>query len=235
MTGFPTTGQVWPQAIPGVNKAIDLALVGGAASGEAAEPNIGDAYGGGFFAGYISHTADGVATHRLIVAPAADGASGLNYPISTSLAWQSVTSTTGATSPFDGADNTSKMTDSPAADFCTGLSIGGFSDWYLPARFELDIAYENLKPTTTSNSTSWGINNYSVPKRTVNRTTGDPAQTSATAFTSSGDQAFPAVVHWSSTEANSTSGWRLLFSSGAQSGATKTGAIHVRAFRREAI
>jgi hypothetical protein len=43
----------------------------GAAINDTGEPSIGDAYGGGYFAGYISHTADGVATHRLIVAPAA--------------------------------------------------------------------------------------------------------------------------------------------------------------------
>jgi hypothetical protein len=30
---------------------------------------IGEPFGGGFFAGYISHTADGNPTHALIVAP----------------------------------------------------------------------------------------------------------------------------------------------------------------------
>jgi hypothetical protein len=46
-------------------------------------PAIGAAYEGGFFAGTISHTADGVATHALIVAPAATGASGTGYTITT--------------------------------------------------------------------------------------------------------------------------------------------------------
>jgi hypothetical protein len=31
--------------------------------------------------------------------------------------------------------------DHPAAEFCVNLSIGGHTDWYLPARYELDIAY----------------------------------------------------------------------------------------------
>jgi hypothetical protein len=44
-------------------------------------------------------------------------------------------------------------------------SIGGFTDWYLPARYELDIAYFNLKPSTQANDTSWGSNVYSVPQR----------------------------------------------------------------------
>jgi hypothetical protein len=110
-------------------------------------------------------------------------------------------STSGTSSEYDGAANTANMADAshPAAQYCEGLSIGGYSDWYLPARYELDIAYENLKPTTTSNSTSWGINDYSVPKRTVNRTAGAPAQTSIAAFQTGGAEAFvaerPLVVH----------------------------------------
>jgi hypothetical protein len=86
------------------------------------------------------------------------------------------------------------MQDHPAAQFCENLSIGGYSDWYLPARYELDIAYENLKPTTASNNTSWGINPYSVPERTVNRTAGAPAQTSVAAFQSGGAEAFVAAT-----------------------------------------
>jgi hypothetical protein len=37
---------------------------------------IGEPFGGGYFAGYISHTADGNPTHALIVAPRATGATG---------------------------------------------------------------------------------------------------------------------------------------------------------------
>jgi len=200
------------------------------------EPNIGDAYGGGYFAGYISHTADGVATHRLIVAPAATGASGLNYTISTNLAWQSSASTTGATSPFDGVDNTSKMTNSPAADFCTGLSINGFTDWYLPARYELEIAYFNLKPTTTSNTSLAGANDYSVPKRTTNYSfSSDPAQTLVAAFQITGSENFATNVHWTSTEFSSTPGRTKRFSDGQDTTQTKTVELHVRAFRRETI
>ena len=195
----------------------------------------GDPLQGGLFAGYISHSADGIPTHALIVAPRATGASGSGYTIATNLAWQSTTSTTGATSPFDGAANTALMTNSPAANFCTGLSIGGFTDWYLPARYELDIAYENLKPTTASNSTSWGINPYSVPERTVNRTAGDPAQTSVSAFQSTGAEPFVAVFHWSSTENSSTDAWELDFGDGNQFTNFKNFTRRVRAFRKLAL
>jgi hypothetical protein len=204
-------------------------------------PAIGDSFEGGFYAGLISHTADGVATHALIVAPAATGASGTNYTLTTTYQQKTtLTTTTGTTSAFDGAANTAAMVtaginDHPAAKFCVNLSIGGFSDWYLPARYELDIAYYNLKPTTASNSTSRGINDYSVPKRTANYTAGDPAQTSVTAFKDTGSEPFIAGDHWSSTEGNSSSGWFINFNSGNQISFNKTTASRVRAFRKIAL
>jgi hypothetical protein len=202
-------------------------------------PAIGAAFEGGFFAGTISHTDDGVATHALIVAPAATGASGSGYTITTNLAWKtSATSTAGTSSPFDGAANSANMNNAshPAAQFCEGLSIGGYSDWYLPARYELDIAYENLKPTTTNNNTSWGINPYSVPERTVDRTAGAPAQTSIAAFQTGGAEAFVGFGHWSSTAFSSTDAWALDFTNGEQFNTTKTSVARVsRAFRKIAL
>jgi hypothetical protein len=202
----------------------------------------GESFGGGLFAGYISHTADGVPTHALIVAPRATGASGTGYTLTTDYQWKTAdTTTTGTTSSFDGAANTAAMVTAgiashPAAQFCVNLSIGGFSDWYLPARYELDIAYENLKPTTASNNTSWGINPYSVPERTVNRTAGDPAQTSVSAFQSTGSEPFVADSHWSSTEDSSTIAWRLFFTTGTQDASSdKSLTRRVRAFRKLAL
>ena len=205
-----------------------------AAAGVATVPIIGDAYQGGFFAGYISHTTDGVATHGLIVAPAASGYNGGG-----TLQWKtSNTSTAGTSSSYDGASNSANMNNAshPAAQYCEGLTIGGYSDWYLPARYELDIAYENLKPTTDSNNTSYGINDYSVPKRTANRSAGTPAQTSIAAFQSGGGaEAFVAGGHWSSTETSETGAWRLSFSDGVQSNGTKSVNRYVRAFRKFAL
>ena len=126
----------------------------------------------------------------------------------------------------------------PAAQYCEGLTIGGYSDWYLHARYELDIAYENLKPTTDSNSTSHGINDYSVPKRTANRSAGTPAQTSIAAFQSGGGaEAFVADYHWSSTEISATGAWVLTFLDGYQLSGSKTNVLsfYVRAFRKFAL
>ena len=207
---------------------------------------IGEAFGGGFFAGYISHTADGNPTHALIVAPRATGATGTGYTLTTLLNWKTTnTGTANTLSDFDGAANTAAMitagiADHPAANFCVGLSIGGFSDWYLPARYELDIAYFNLKPGTGSNDTASGSNIYSVPRRNSNNTASYPTQTALTAFNTTAE-AFVAGNHWASTE---TAGipartlW-LDFTSGNQDNPNKNQAssstIRTRAFRRIAL
>jgi hypothetical protein len=214
---------------------------------------IGEPFGGGFFAGYISHTADGSPTHALIVAPRADGAIGGGYTLTTNLKWADETvavpahdTLIGASSEFDGKVNTDLMMSLiadetysagafPAAQFCADLSIGGFTDWYLPARWELDIAYFNLKPSTQSNSPTWGTNDYSVPKRTANNTLTYPQQTYVTAFNTS-TEAFVADFHWSSTENVAVNAWRLGFSTGGQAGLAKTSTnSRVRAFRRIAL
>jgi hypothetical protein len=202
---------------------------------------IGEPFGGGFFAGYISHTADGNPTHALIVAPRATGATGTGYTLTTNLQWKTANTTTaGTTSDFDGAANTAAMVtagiaDHPAAEFCVNLSIGGFTDWYLPARYELDIAYFNLKPTTAANITSWGSNIYSVPRRGINNTTTYPSQTALTAFNTSAE-AFVAHIIWSSTENNATLAWLSRFSDGLQDPNIKLNTLTaVRAFRRIAL
>ena len=209
-----------------------------AAAAAAAGIPIGTSMEGGFFAGYISHTANGVATHLLIVAPAATGATGTGYTLTTNKLWKTTTTTTaGTTSPYDGAANSANMNDAshPAAQFCETLSIGGYTDWYLPARYELDIAYENLKPTTNSNNGSWGVNVYSVPARASNRAAFVPTQTSVAAFQSGGVEAFPVNDHWSSTEDSSTNAWELRFDIGVQLSDTKNNTFRVRAFRKVAV
>ena len=201
---------------------------------------IGEPFGGGYFAGYISHTADGNPTHALIVAPRATGATGSSYTLTTNLQRKTAnTTTSGTTSPFDGAANTAAMVtagiaDHPAANFCKNLSISGFTDWYLPARYELDIAYFNLKPSTDANSTSWGSNVYSVPARALNNTASYPAQTALTDFNTS-TEAFIAETHWSSTQSSDTQGWNVRLLNGFQTPSTKTNSTRVRAFRRIAL
>jgi len=227
-------GVVADNSSAGLDLTVSVTLAAGTATGGAPSLAIGDAYQGGFFAGYISHTANGVATHALIVAPMATGSANKQWKTT-------ATGTTGTSSTFDGAANSANMNNAshPAAEFCEGLTIGGYSDWYLPALDELDIAYENLKPDTTSNSTSFGINSYSVPKRTATRSAGTPARTSLADFQSGGAEAFAASTYWSSSEYTTvTRAWHMAFTDGIQSFApssNKTGTRAVRAFRKVAV
>lgn len=202
--------------------------------------NIGKSVQGGFFAGLISYTADGVATHALIVAPRATGASGIDYPIGTSLSYKTTaTPTTNTESTFDGSANTAVMVadgiiNYPCASFCVGLSLGGFTDWYMPAYLELDIAFENLKPLGSINDTSFGINAYSVPKRVTNRGPFSPGQSSVAAFQFGGAEAFEGSEHWSSSQnpGSTTQGINISFTDAGRLGVSKTTINRVRAFRK---
>jgi hypothetical protein len=202
---------------------------------------IGEEFGGGYFAGYISHTADGSPTHALIVAPRATGASGIFYPINTDLQWKtSNTTTTGTTSNFDGAVNTAAMVTAgiaahPAANFCVGLNIGGFTDWYLPSPAELNIAYFNLKPDNTNNAVNRGANVYAVPQRNNNWTANYPRQTAVTLFNTS-SQAFISANHWTSAQTGSAdSANYLFFGNGETISTNKVNSMRVRAFRKIAL
>jgi hypothetical protein len=195
-------------------------------------PAIGDAFGGGFFAGQISTAGNSIADYNLVVGPVASAQN-------SSKQWKTTnTSTTGTSSVIDGPTNSSNMNNAshPAAQFCEGLTIGGFSDWYMPAKNELEVCYYNLKPTTTSNTTASGINANAVPARASNYTTGNPSQTSATAFvTSTGSEAFAAGNYWSSTQLSSLYAYRQYFDDGGQSTPYKNYSFRVRAIRRVAV
>ena len=152
----------------------------------------------------------------------------------------------------------------PAAHFCNDLSIGGYSDWYFPARDELELIYRNLKPVTNNNfagtdrptnatpdyknlgslgdtSASQGVNNNSDPQG-VAYTLGSPAQTSVAAFQSGGAEAmtFGSAFYWSSTEFSTTGAWKQNYLSsaletGRMDGTNKDGNLYVRAVRRSII
>jgi hypothetical protein len=196
-------------------------------------PPIGSAYEGGFFAGQIDQSGT---IYNLVVGPVASAQT-------TSVQWKNAnTATAGADSVIDGPQNTADMvadgdaTVYPAAHFCNDLTIGGFSDWYMPAKNELEVCYFNLKPTTTSNNTSSGINPNAVPARASNYTAGNPAQTLAAAFQTGGAEAFTANSYWASTEFSATEANSQGFNNGgAVGGAGKGNAEIVRAIRRVAV
>jgi hypothetical protein len=211
---------------------IHLALLG-MSFGPSGPPAIGDPFGGGFFAGQIG--VSGVATHNLVIAPKSSGEN-------SSKQWKtSNTTTAGTDSVIDGPTNSSNMNNAshPAAQFCEGLTIGSFSDWYMPAKNELEVCYFNLKPTTENNVTTSGTNTNAVPSRGSNYTTGTPAQTSATDFQTGNTEAFGSVLYFSSTEGSAGGGFGQYFGGGggpgSQTNITKTSSQYVRAVRRVAV
>ena len=197
---------------------------------------IGDAYEGGYYAGQISTAGNGVADYNLVVGP-------LSTAQTTNTQWKNAnTATTGADSVIDGPQNTSDMvadgnsTVYPAAHFCNNLTIGGFSDWYFPAKNEFEVCYYNLKPTTANNNTSGGTNTNAVPSRGSNYTTGDPSQTSATAFvTGTGGERFTDINYWSSTDYSATTALTHSFGYGLQINRNKASFYSIRAVRRVAV
>ena len=193
---------------------------------------IGDAYEGGYYAGQIG--VSGVATHNLVAGPMASADSAKK--------WKNAnTATPDADSVIDGPQNTADMvadgssTVYPAAHFCNDLTIGGYTDWYMPAKNELEVCYYNTKPTTGVNNTVSGINANAVPARASNYTTVAPAQTSATVFQSTGTEDFGATYYWSSTEGSATNAWSQAFYNGRQYNGPKTLSFRVRAIRRVAV
>jgi hypothetical protein len=194
-------------------------------------PAIGSAYEGGFFAGQISTAGNGVADYNLVIAPVSSGEN-------SSKQWKtSNTSTSGTSSDIDGPTNSANMNNAshPAAEFCEGLTIGGFSDWYMPAKNELEVCYYNLKPTTVVNNTGSGTNPNAVPSRGSNYTSGTPAQTSATDFQAGNTEAFSGAVYWPSTEDSSSTAWEQSSNNGLQTTNLKGTNRSVRAVRRVAV
>lgn len=197
-------------------------------------PVIGQSFQGGYYGGSISTTANGVATHYLVVSPKSSGESFYNFANG---------SYSDPFSNIDGPTNSSAMNNSnhPAAQFCEGLTIGGYSDWYLPAFDEMDTLYYFLKPTTTNNNTSSGYNSYAVSPEPINTlySTSSPSRTSVTAFQNGGSDYFNSDYYWTSTQDGSS------FSSNARTKSFSNGdttfvaakniSLYVRAIRRVAV
>ena len=204
-----------------------------------------------------------MARHRIIVAPKASGEhAGIalkNANTAFPTVCQTLTEGLAATQAMRDADTSTVY---PAAHWARNLNIGGRTDWYIPARDELELCWRNLKPVTDNNYTAadrptaasfnyanngsygdtantHGTNNNSSPTGAAYTTT-VPGQTAATAFRTGGAEAyeFGSAYYWSSSDYNASFAWcQYWYSSnpGFQYNDFKTYAYRVRAVRRSVI
>jgi hypothetical protein len=183
---------------------------------------IGAAYGGGYFAGQYQ---DGGITYNLIVAPVTSG--GLNGQFGgatpTGIQWMSTSADTPVANNlvYGGTATTSLAAPAqPLFDWCVnnatgpngGAGIGGHTDWYIPAKNEMEILINNLGP-------NW---------------------TTATDFQSAGGQklsgSFGAgTAYWTSSQVSTTptTAWSYYADNGRTDQLGKNTSFYARAVRRE--
>lgn len=215
----------------------------------AAPPSyIGQPYGGGYYGG--STNVSGT-IYYLIVSDRTVGQD-------SALAYGVYGTASGATNKSYGGANsaTAAAYGSPAASFCEAVNSGGYTDWYLPAAYELQTIYYFLKPDTQENATDpgvtynyvYGMNPNAVSPQPVNTlySAGSPAQTSSPAFQSgASSQALNPSRYLTSTEGApgltpAASAWPdqeyqvvdIRFSNGTMLGSSKNSSRPVRAIRR---
>ena len=209
-------------------------------------PLTGQQVFGGYYGGSISLTENGVATHYLILAPKSTGE------------YVGVISTYSlATSRIDGPNNTAVLpnTTNSAKEFITYVvnaagGIGGYTDWYIPARDEYSIIFWNLKPYSgyNYNGSENGRTTYAVSPQPFNTTFeayGAPYPTYGNEFVSGGSQALGFGfndTYWSSTS-DTYAGYVFTarFINGTTNGTVTASAVtvfdqaRVRAIRRQPV
>lgn len=164
---------------------------------------LGEPFGGGFYAGDIEIEGQ---WYKLIVADISADITGENSR------WKTTRTSTPNTGHLsDGVANTNAMIAEgielhPAANHCVSYDGGGYTDWYMPAKDELNVIYQNL-----------GLDRPDCPPN----------------FQIGGSQAFSNAWYWASTQHDSLNGWVQRFNNGSHGSSNKSStSLRVRPVRR---
>lgn len=201
-----------------------------------------------------------MAQHRLVVAPKAGGETSLALALGALPAdcWTLIEGYAATQAMRNAGD----ATQYPAAHWAAGLSIGGYTDWYVPARDELERVWRYLRPTSASNyvtadrptsptlsyqnngangdaSASHGVN-VNALANTGAYIAGNPSQTGVVAFRTGGAQAmdYGSAVYASSTGYDAANAWAQSYQTatpGRQVVQAKETVALIRAMRRSII
>lgn len=169
---------------------------------------FGAPFEGGYYGGKIRI---GVAIFAIVWAPKAEGEI-------TGLWMNKYSNVAGATSCYDSMANTRAMADagSPIATQALAATIGGHSDWCVPARDVLEMGYRYLKPTAEGNDVyRYGDNPSSIPAGHPYTAT-SPEQTTVEAFQEGNFEAFDEAWYASSTQSSEYDAWVQGFDYGGQ-------------------
>jgi len=219
------------------------------------DPAIGDPVQGGYFSGYITSDIDGQ-TYALIASDGngdsvQTGAGTFQWRTSQTALSQAQTLSDGR-SVMDHILANETLSDFPAFEWIqntlnSGSGLNGYTDWYLPARDELELVYRHFKPTTEDNNdgtrttsgfggdgATHGTNNSSDPNGS-GYTVSDPSRTSIASFQQGNSDALEGSGHWSSTEKDASLSWLQFFDDGSQFSLNKDDSDSVRAVRRIAL
>jgi len=190
-------------------------------------PEIGQAFGGGFFTG-ITRDPDTGKRYLNITAGAAHELEGEWGKYGEKIE--------GSDSFTNSRANTEAMAaaGSVLAQQVLALDIGGFTDWAIPARDVQELQYRHFKPTTESN---WqygrsGDNPNSEPVGLLH-TEDSPGQTTLPAFQAGGTEAFKPTWYWSSSQRSADYAFYMDFDDGYQNTNPKLTELRVRPVRSQ--
>lgn len=201
-----------------VEKAVQVAI-----------PAIGQAYGGGFVSGITRDPETG--ERRLWITAGAEhelkGAWG-EFGVKIEVA-NSFTNSRANTEAMAAAG-------SEVAQKVIGLTIGGHSDWAIPARDVQELQYRHFKPTTDANY-CWGRDGDNPNSEPVGLlyTEESPEQTVYEAFRAGGPEAFQRAGYWSSTQRSAYDAFGMTFGDGGQGDDVKYNELRVRPVRSEIL